>query len=360
MSETQPERYLTFFSVGNGNSALLSLSNDQNLLFDLNDTEEYFPVLDFLKTVLPKAGKRPFLSVYCVSHGDNDHVQGAERLLKDFDVGEIWYPNYDRFQMEDKEPPDDYRKLHEEIDRRRKAMQDGSRKAGDLAHALTAMDYVDTVCGALTKDFALRVLSPYIKDEGEEEFDINDMSLVPNVEVSGMRWLFAGDGGARIWLERINTHLLAKNDYRDWAKADNLIAAHHGSHTFFDKDREAARDNPSNYVSLKEKILPNRILVSSNAHFPMKDEPQQLPPHYAAYKWYKQYLVDKKLCKEGEEHPFLYTCDGSIRFELRDGKWEIVEGWEPDKGDDKGGGGTSKAAFTPVISVGEHAPRKFA
>jgi beta-lactamase superfamily II metal-dependent hydrolase len=360
MGQTKAERHLTFFNAGNGNSALISLSNEQNLLFDLNDTEENFPVLDFLKKVLPKQGKKPFLSVYCVSHGDKDHIRGTTRLLGDFVVGEIWYPNYNRFQMEEEEPPDDYKDLHEEIERRREAMQSGPLRVGDLAYDLTAMDYVNKVCGAFTQEFGIRVLSPYRKDEGEEDFGINDMSLVLNVEVSRMRWLFAGDAGARTWRERINTHLLAKDDYRDWAKADNLIAAHHGSHSFFDRDLETARDNPSNYVSLKEKIQPNRILVSSNARFPMKDEPQQPPPHHAAYKWYKQYLVDRKLCKESDKHPFLYACDGNIRFELRDGKWEVVGGWEPDNGDDKGGGGTSKAAFTPVVGVGEHPPRKFA
>jgi hypothetical protein len=92
----------------------------------------------------------------------------------------------------------------------------------------------------------------------------------------------------------------------------------------------------------------------------MKDGPQQPPPHYAAYKWYRQYLLDNNLCSREEQHPFLYTCDGNIRFELRDREWELVEGWEPDKGGDKGGGGSSKAAYTPVIGVGEHAPRKFA
>lgn len=44
------------------------------------------------------------------------------RLLEDFLVGEIWYPNYDRFQMEGKDQTDDYKALHDEIDRRRKAM----------------------------------------------------------------------------------------------------------------------------------------------------------------------------------------------------------------------------------------------
>ena len=154
--------------------------------------------------------------------------------------------------------------------------------------------------------------------------------------------------------------MLAKERYKDWAKADVLIAAHHGSFTFFDKDRETARDNPSNYVSLEKKIKPNRILVSSSERFPMKDEENQQPPHYAAYKWYKKYLADARLCRKEDEHPFLYSCDGNVRFELRNGKWSVKENWEPPEDEKKGGGGTPKVAFTPVVGVGEHAPRKFA
>ncbi|MFQ6673819.1 MAG: hypothetical protein ACE5GH_03405, partial [Fidelibacterota bacterium] len=70
--------------------------------------------------------------------------------------------------------------------------------------------------------------------------------------------------------------------------------------------------------------------------------------------------VDSELCDRNEEHPFLYTCDGNVRFELRKGKWAVEEGWEPPDGSDKGGGGIPKVAFTPMVGVGEHGPRKFA
>src|SRR5436309_15871424 len=320
MSNKQVDRHITFFQVGNGNSALIWLGSDVYVLFDLNDTEDYFPVLEYLKKILPKKGKKPYLAAYCASHGDQDHIRGAARLLKDFLVGEIWYPNYDRFEMEGEEQSDDDDALYGEIERGREALANGSKEPGDLAYDLTAMDYADSVHGSQVKDFGVKVLSPYCKDEGEENFDINDMSLVLNLELNGMRWLFAGDASAKSWLERINTHLLAKEDYKDWAKADVLMAAHHGSYTFFDMDRETARDNPSNYVSLKKKIMPSRILVSSNERFPMKDQEKQQPPHYAAYKSYKKYLVDAGLCSKDNDHPFLYTCDGSVRFELCDGK----------------------------------------
>ena len=36
MAQTKAERHITFFTVGNGNSALISLNEKQNLLFDLN------------------------------------------------------------------------------------------------------------------------------------------------------------------------------------------------------------------------------------------------------------------------------------------------------------------------------------
>src|SRR5437667_5260236 len=181
MSNKQVDRHITFFQVGNGNSALIWLGSDVYVLFDLNDTEDYFPVLEYLKKILPKKGKKPYLAAYCASHGDQDHIRGAARLLKDFLVGEIWYPNYDRFEMEGEEQSDDYDALHQEIERRREAMRKGSKQPGDLAYDLTAMDYIDAVQGSQGSEFGVRVLSPYRKDEGEEDFDINEMSLVLNL-----------------------------------------------------------------------------------------------------------------------------------------------------------------------------------
>ncbi|HYM00393.1 MAG TPA: hypothetical protein VEZ90_15675, partial [Blastocatellia bacterium] len=122
MSIEQLDRYITFFQVGNGNSALIWLGGETYLLFDLNDTEDYFPVLEYMKKTLPNKGKKPYLAVYCISHGDQDHIRGTVELLKEFLVGEIWYPNYDRFEMEGEDQCDDYEALHSEIERRRKAM----------------------------------------------------------------------------------------------------------------------------------------------------------------------------------------------------------------------------------------------
>ncbi|MCK4374687.1 MAG: MBL fold metallo-hydrolase [Candidatus Brocadiae bacterium] len=353
------DRYVTYYQVGSGNSSLISLGGDDFILVDLCESEDGFSVLDHLRNVLPKQDGGPFLSVLCVTHAHDDHIRGVKELLDEFGVGEIWYPNYDRFQMEEGKQSDDYKALHKEIDRRRGA---DSEEPGEVAKDLTAMEELTELCDSSPAEFRVRVLSPYRKDEQQPENDINHMSLVLNVEVSGHSFLYAGDSYDRVWTERIIPYMLEKNEYEDWASADVLLASHHGSHTFFDSDREQCLKDPKNSEALGY-IEPRWLAVSAATRFPAsRDKSGDDPPHYAAYKWYKQHFVDRDLAEEDDEHPdaFLYTADGHIKFSLTDGDWEVDRDWRPDGGDSGDGDDEDeKGGYTPRTRVGEHAPRKF-
>lgn len=323
---------------------------DTNIVVDTNGTkeelgEESKTPLEMLSPFLPEESGALHLDVLCVTHGDEDHCGGFTELKEEIDegrlvIGEIWHPNYDRTLVSD-DLPDDFLDLHDEILRRREVDTD---EYGDAEIPLTAWEDEEDAFVAMEKPdgFSIKVLSPYIKDEGDSDWDVNDVSLVLNLEIKGLNILFPGDSSAKTWRERIIPYTLSKEDMEGWAEAEFLVASHHGSYSFFGEDRDAVREAdpyPDNYEAL-DFIEPEHLIVLAEKHFPTsRDKSGQLPPHYAAYKWYHEWFQDNREVSEDDKHPeeFIYTADGHIRLEHGDDGWELVDDWSPD--DDGGGNG---------------------
>lgn len=117
--------------------------------------------------------------------------------------------------------------------------------------------------GTLRLGFSMRVLSPYIKDEGDTDWDVNDVSLVLNLEIEGLSILYPGDSSAKTWQERVIPYTLNKDGMGDWAEADFLLASHHGSYSFFGENRDEVREaypSPDNYEAL-DYVEPDHLLV---------------------------------------------------------------------------------------------------
>lgn len=339
---------ITFFRVGNGNFTLIK-TDDVNIVIDLKGTEEKTS-LEVLRPFLPEENGVLRLDVLCVTHGDQDHCGGFAEFKEEMDegkliVGEIWHPNYDRTLVtEEKDLPEDYLKLHEEIMRRRGVE---GNEYGDVEVPLTAWDDEGAAFVAVPKpdEFSMKVLSPYIKDEGDRDWDVNDVSLVLNLEVLELSILFPGDSSAKTWQERIIPYTLSKEEMRDWAEAIILVASHHGSYSFFGEDRDAVREAdpyPDNYEAL-DKIGPDLLLVSAERRFPTsRDQSGQQPPHYGAYKWYHKWYRENHGVAEDDKHPdrFKYSADGHLRLEHGDDGWNWIDDWSPP--DDDGGGDVGK------------------
>lgn len=333
------ERSVTHFQVGNGNCCLIRI-DEFCLLIDTHGTAEKSSY-EILEPLLPERNGSKYIDVYCNTHGDQDHCGGFEELISfiedgDLIIGSIWHPNYDRIDIEGIDGlSNDYIALHSEIVRRREVIDP---EYGDIEVPLTAWDTEsDAFVGLdLPSDFSIRVLSPYLKDEGDESLDVNDMSLVLNVSISGLNILFAGDSSSKIWQERIIPYTLDNEDKSDWAKSDILVVSHHGSFTFFGENREDVRDAdpyPGNYPTL-DFIEPNMLIISATSKFPLSgDCSGEQPPHYAAWKWYHQWFREKHGIDEDDKHPdnFKYTSDGHIRMEHKDGKWVWKTDWSPDE-----------------------------
>lgn len=84
--------------VGTGDSTTVCMSDDMVMQIDIHDlamSEEdgdpHTPIVDRLVQHLPKRGKRPYLSVFVLTHPDKDHCLGFEKLLKEVEIGELWF-----------------------------------------------------------------------------------------------------------------------------------------------------------------------------------------------------------------------------------------------------------------------------
>ncbi len=352
-------RSITFFQAGNGNFSLVQADNT-NILMDMKSTEDKTS-WEIVKPFLKKDGKKYILDVLSVSHGDQDHCGGYTEFQKLMDegklvIGSIWHPDYDRTEVsEEEELPEDYLMLHKEILRRQKIK---NPQFGEIQIPLTTLDDEKSAFNGLQlpTDLKLKVLNPHHKDQGDTEWDVNDSSLVIKLSISGLRVLFTGDSSSEVWQTRIIPLTLKKNDKSDWAEAQILVASHHGSATFFGVDRETvlnAKPTPENYKAL-DYIKPEFLVLSASTKFPTSgDESGDLPPHYAAWKWYHKWFRENKNVKESDNHPdlFKYTANGHVRLQLGDDKeWRFKENWTPDDDPDKGsdvhftnkGGGTKR------------------
>ncbi len=99
MTVKLPSRGLIFWPVENGDSTTVVVDSDIHLQIDLNhlekadeDNDTAWAVADELAELLPKIPNgRPYLSAFALTHPDQDHCRGFEKLLEDIDIGELWF-----------------------------------------------------------------------------------------------------------------------------------------------------------------------------------------------------------------------------------------------------------------------------
>lgn len=219
-----------FIDVGCGNMTLICLPNGVVLLYDCNitaDNEE--GVLSYVDSVI---GESASLSVFVNSHRDADHMRGIKQLHDAHTIKKIWDTGVAGTTTDTTEYRE-YMELRravpaEEIEPRRE---------------WTAGDAKITCMNSKWPDYS----------------DSNEQSMVLKIEYGQSSVLLAGDTNYRPWKERILTY------YPDSSiKSTILLAAHHGSLTFFDDPSDSAQY----YIVHIEKIAPDMTLISvgQNVH----------------------------------------------------------------------------------------------
>ncbi|TAK01989.1 MAG: hypothetical protein EPO39_13855, partial [Candidatus Manganitrophaceae bacterium] len=139
-----PSRGFVFWPVGTGDSTTIVVNKQTVLQVDLHhmiqseeDDTPHIPIIDYLVELLPKVDGKPYLSVFALSHPDQDHCRGFADLLKRVRIGELWFtPRIFKEYKKDLCP--DAKVFCEEATRRVKKMidQGGLVKSGDLVRII--------------------------------------------------------------------------------------------------------------------------------------------------------------------------------------------------------------------------------
>lgn len=329
--------FMTYFlDVGQGDSTLIALPNGEFMLVDVyrcpaNGTVDLFKVL---RAMLPEADGKQTLDYLIITHAHDDHIWGIGDLADEFEIGELWVPqygtkkklseNYEAFQKVVDEQPDD-----------RKVWQKGSRSpVADLADGTVSV----------------RCFSPpgYIEvsetlDEDEARRVVHENCGVYRFSHDGVSLMLTGDSNLPAW-KRITGYYSEQDDESEGLSvlaSQVLHASHHGSRTFVkdEKDDEA-------WLEALESMDPAEVVISVGA------ENRHEHPHDDMVEIYEQQV--------GAEHVLETQTEGTLVLEVTgDGAYELVRddsfaerfGW-----DDDGGGTESDSARSPGGGGRERTP----
>ena len=342
MSFELPTRGLVFWPVENGDSTTVVIDSDTHLQVDLNhlekaedDDEAAWPVIDELVERLPEVDGRPYLSAFALTHPDQDHCRGFERLLDEVDIGELWFtPRI--FREYTKDLSDDAEAFKREAERRvEKTIEAGGDDPGS-GDRVRIFGYSETLEEDEFKDFPedrltvpgnelttideqdksdeLRVFvhAPFKDDDAGDRNDTSlGMQLTLYDGAMELRALLLGDLSYPI-VKRI----FDVSDSGDLAW-NVLLAPHHCS-----KSVMYWKDDGDDKEKLKKHIVdemdeasrtPNRV-VSSSKTVPSSNKAGDDPPHAKAKKQYET-ITDSFLCTMDQDEPIVVEFkDGEIAF----------------------------------------------
>src|SRR5262245_60424514 len=149
MSEkfTLPKKGFVFWPVGTGDSTTIVVKENQVVVqIDLHHLEKSddkddpaWPIVEELVRLLPKKHGKPYLSVFILTHPDEDHMCGFRELLKKVVIGEIWHtPRIFRDYEDEETLCEDAEAFRKEVHRRRHAIIDNPNNvnAGDRVRVI--------------------------------------------------------------------------------------------------------------------------------------------------------------------------------------------------------------------------------
>ena len=351
-----PSRGFVFWPVGTGDSTTIAVTDGVVLQVDLRhmkssseEDDPHTPIVDRLVESLPQVNGKPYLSVFALTHPDEDHCLGFADLLKRVNIGELWFtPRI--FREYTKDLCDDAKSFRKEAKRRveKTIWEGGDVASGDRVriigydNLLEEEDYEGFPNDRLTipgneiveldgEDysdcFRSFVHAPFKDDAASER---NNTSLAFQVTLyrgySSARALLLGDlcyPTIRQIFDRSENEDLAWNV---------LLAPHHCS-----KSVMHWQDEGENEESLKQDILDDMegaavdpgYIVASSEPIPKSNKPGDNPPHAKAKRRYEEIAPDGFLCTQ--EHPnekapepivFYLDDDGFEYTQPRGGKSE--------------------------------------
>lgn len=217
--QENPGVKVTFFDVGKGDAILIE-TQGHTLLIDAGYDKTYGVIQSYL--VEQEIEKLDYL---VITHFDKDHVGGADRVVNDFEVGEILQPDYESDGGQ-------YQEYCAVLD------QKGLQPVLVTESMQFALDGAD-----------LYIYPPQKKTYEEED---NDFSLAVSMTYGEKRFLFAGDCEE----ERLD-ELLGQTEF-DLAH-DVLKLPHHGK----------KEDNSRKFL---ERVAPKAAVITCSEEEPASDK----------------------------------------------------------------------------------------
>ena len=198
-----------FLDIGQGDSTLVQLPNNQVALIDGGKQTDGEFLVDYIKKL--NISKIDYL---IATHPHADHIGGLPEVVKNFEIGKIYMPNKTANTKV-------FEKLLEEI------------KKKNLKITRARNDMVILNEG----DLKLSVLAPI----SEEYENINDYSIVNKLEYKDISLIFTGDAEKTSETEMLNLGLDLSSDI--------LKVGHHGS-------------NSSSIAEFLDKVNPKYAVIS--------------------------------------------------------------------------------------------------
>jgi len=355
MSEefTLPPKGFIFWPVGCGDSTTIVVNEEVVMQIDLRHMEKASdeddpacPVIDELARLLPRKDDKPYLSVFALTHPDDDHIHGFQKLLDEVTIGEIWHtPRIFRDYEDEIELCESAEAFRKEVHRRRQAIIDNPTdvKAGDrvrvIGHddilnedkykdfpkertstpgtSITTLDDSD-----LSDSFEAFVHAPFQVDAADTR---NNTSLslhitIKSGEEAGTA-LFFGDREYPTTKQIFEVTIEHEREqYLSW---DLLLSPHHCSkRTMYWKDDGETESFKQDIMDHFEKHRREGGYIIASANCDFTDGDGDNPPHSKARKQYEK-IVDSGhfLCT----HEFSTAEDSKpICFELTDAGLSII------------------------------------
>jgi beta-lactamase superfamily II metal-dependent hydrolase len=323
-----PSQGFIYWPVGSGDSTTIAIDDKTTIQVDLRhltaadeDDDPRMAIIDHLVKILPKINGKPYLSVFILTHPDEDHCRGFAELLERVIIGELWHtPRV--FREYPRELCDDAKAFRVEAKRRSaKTMKEkGNVGAGDRVRIIGYDDLLKedfykglptsclTIPGSivtqvdgkdLKEKFSAFIHGPFKDDcDGER----NDTSVAMQISlISGEavgRALFFGD----LCYPTIKKIFDISNAVDvGW---NILLTPHHCSKSVMywqAEDEEEALLKQDILDSIEGAALSPGYIVASSEPIPSSNKSGDNPPHAKAKARYMEIAPDRFLCTQ--EHP---------------------------------------------------------
>ncbi|HEA68535.1 MAG TPA: hypothetical protein ENI07_17180 [Desulfobacterales bacterium] len=349
MSTKLPKQGFVFWPVGTGDSTTIAIREDDiTMQIDLghmdksnDDDDPHYPVVDELENALSKKNGKPYLSVFVLTHPDEDHIKGFGELLKKVTIGEIWLsPRI--FNEYKKDLCDDAKTFKEEALRRKDISieNDGDVDAGDrvriIGHdeifqedeykdfpekwhtnpgnSITTVDEED-----IDDIFEAFVHAPFKEDSAAER---NNTSLslhitLKNDDRTGKAFFFGDREYPTIKKIFDRTKEKENTQYLEW---DVMLTAHHCSKKvmYWKDDEDSEEKFKKDIVDDFEAYQNDDAYLIASCENDFSDEEGKNPPHQIARKRYEAIISSGHfICTQdhpNEDNPepviFELTSDG--------------------------------------------------